>query len=339
MRCPDGCTVGRLLVLAAVAGSPGPLAEVLALRDVDGPSAPGTGEVVVRMVASTVNPSDEVTVSGAYGSRTSFPMVPGFEGVGVIDAAGPGVPAAAVGRRVLPLGSAGAWQQYKRLDYSWCVPVPDDLSDEVACFAYINPLTAVTMVERFCRPGVRNVVVTAATSAIGRHLAELLTDRGVAPVGVVRGTPGRTVAEPSRWRAVIRTNEPGWREQLRSVIGPHGVDVAFDCVGGGVGEEVFTLTAGGGVFVHYGLLSGTPLSAECLTGRRDVHVELFRLRDIVQKDGGQHLSGLFAPVFESLRRGRLRTAVGQRIGLSELAGHLKDPAAGSAGKILIDPQR
>ncbi|MFE7234761.1 alcohol dehydrogenase catalytic domain-containing protein [Streptomyces sp. NPDC001231] len=86
-------------------------------------------------------------------------MVPGFEGVGVIDAAGPGVPAAAVGRRVLPLGSAGAWQQYKRLDCSGCVPVPDDLPDEVACFAYIY--------------------------------------RGVAPVGVVRGTPGRTVAEPS----------------------------------------------------------------------------------------------------------------------------------------------
>lgn len=84
-------------MLAAVADSPGPLAEVLSLRDADGPATPGTGEVVVRMLASTVNPSDEVTVSGAYGSRTSFPMVPGFEGVGVIDAAGPGVPAAAVG--------------------------------------------------------------------------------------------------------------------------------------------------------------------------------------------------------------------------------------------------
>ncbi|WP_234021248.1 alcohol dehydrogenase catalytic domain-containing protein [Streptomyces sp. Tu 6176] len=44
------------------------------------------------MVASTVNPSDAVTVSGAYGSRTTFPLVPAFEGVGVIEAAGPGVP-------------------------------------------------------------------------------------------------------------------------------------------------------------------------------------------------------------------------------------------------------
>lgn len=324
-------------MLAAVAGSSGRLADVLAVRDVEGPEAPGEGEVVVRMLASTVNPSDEVTVSGAYGSRTSFPLVPGFEGVGVIDTVGPGVPAGAVGQRVLPLGSAGNWQQYKRLSYSWCVPVPDDIPDEVACFAYINPLTATLMVERFCLPGVRSVVVTAATSAIGGHLAELLTDRGVTPVGVVRGTPGRDVTDPSRWRAVIRTNETRWHDRLRTAVGPQGIDVTFDCVGGSVGAGVSTLTAGG-VFVHYGLLSGTPLPAECF-GTGGARLELFRLRDTVQRDGGHHLSKLFAPVFDSLRRGRLRTVVGARVGLSELIGHLSGPEAGRGGKILIEPQK
>jgi len=325
-------------MLAAVVDSPGRLADVLAVREVAEPTAPGAGEVVVRMIASTVNPSDAVTVSGAYGTRTSFPLVPGFEGVGVIDAVGPGVPAGALGRRVLPLGSAGAWQRYKRLDHSWCVPVPDDIPDDVACFAYINPLTAMTMVERLCPPGARTVVVTAATSAIGGHLAELLTERGIAPVGLVRGTPGRTVADPSRWAAVIRTNEPGWRERLRAATGPHGIDVAFDCVGGEVGGDVCALTADDGVFVHYGLLSGTPLPARCFTGGRGARVELFRLRDTVHEDGGRHLPELFAPVFAGLRRGHLRTAVGSRTGLSTLAAHLKSPAAGH-GKILIDCQR
>ncbi|WP_256639780.1 zinc-dependent alcohol dehydrogenase family protein [Streptomyces murinus] len=327
-------------MLAAVVDSPGRLADVLAVREVAGPPAPGAGEVVVRMVASTVHPSDEVTVSGAYGTRTSFPLVPGFDGVGVIEAVGPGVPAAALGRRVLPLGSAGAWQQYKRLDHSWCVPVPDDLPDDVACFAYINPLTAVTMVERFCRPGVRAVVVTAATSVIGGHLAELLTARGVAPIGVVRGTPGRTVAEPSRWRALIRTDEPGWRERLRALTGPRGIDVAYDCVGGEVGADMCALTSGDGVFVHYGLLSGRPLPARCFTEPGGPRVELFRLRDTVHGDGRLHLPELFAPVFEQLRRGLLRTAVSRRVGLSALAEHLQAPAAGhGSGKILIEPQR
>ncbi|MYR64053.1 alcohol dehydrogenase catalytic domain-containing protein [Streptomyces sp. SID625] len=321
-------------MLAAVADAPGRLAEAVAVREVGGPPAPGAGEVVVRMVASTVNPSDAVTVSGAYGSRTTFPLVPGFEGVGVIEAAGPGVPPGAIGLRVLPLGSAGAWQQYKRLAYPWCVPVPDDLPDEVACFAYVNPLTAVTMVERFCGPDVRHVVVTAATSAIGGQLAELLAGRGIAPVGVVRGTPGRTVAEPSRWRAVIASDGPGWRERMRAETGPGGADVVLDCVGGDVGGAVHALTARAGVFVHYGLLSGTPLPAECFTGE-GARVELFRLRDVVQRTGGRHLPALFAPVFEHLRHGRLGTAVARRVGLSALAAHLGSPAAAQPGKTLI----
>ncbi|MBQ0826621.1 zinc-dependent alcohol dehydrogenase family protein [Streptomyces tagetis] len=342
-------------MLAAVADSPGRLAEVLAVREVDGPGAPGAGEVVVRMLASTVNPSDAVTVSGAYGSRTSFPFIPGFEGVGVIDSVGPGVPADAVGRRVLPLGSAGNWQRYKRLGYSWCVPVPDDLPDEVACFAYINPLTATLMVERFCPPGARNVVVTAATSAIGGHLAELLTDRGVTPVGVVRGTPGRAVADPARWRKVVRTDDGGWRDRLRAAVGPRGAEVALDCVGGETGGAVYTQTAADGTFVHYGLLSGTPLPVERPSGRGGARVEFFRLRDTVhgdggrdgeqdgeqdgERDGGQGLSALFAPVFANLRRGRLRTAVGVRVGLTGLADHLRNPAPGPPGKILVDVRR
>jgi len=68
---------------AVVAERPGPLTDVLRLHTappVDDPL--GEGEVLVRMLASTVNPSDAVTVSGAYGSRTVFPFVPGFEGVG-----------------------------------------------------------------------------------------------------------------------------------------------------------------------------------------------------------------------------------------------------------------
>ncbi|MFJ6662766.1 alcohol dehydrogenase catalytic domain-containing protein [Streptomyces sp. NPDC091383] len=77
---------------AAVVDSPGRLADVPAVREVDGPEPPGAGEVVVRMPASTVHLSDEVAVSGAYGTRASFPPVPGFAGVGVIEAAGRACP-------------------------------------------------------------------------------------------------------------------------------------------------------------------------------------------------------------------------------------------------------
>ena len=118
-------------MLAAIAEIPGPI-DTVVIRDVPEPEELRAWEVVVRMLVSTFNPSDAVTVSGAYASRTTFPLVPGFEGVGIIDRIGPGVPTSALGQRVLPIGSPCAWQEYKRIDHSWCIPVPDDIPTDVA---------------------------------------------------------------------------------------------------------------------------------------------------------------------------------------------------------------
>src|SRR5437763_205533 len=65
-------------------------ADVLQVREVPAPE-PGRGQVRVRMIASPINPSDLMTVRGQYGKRPALPYTPGYEGVGVIDAAGPGL--------------------------------------------------------------------------------------------------------------------------------------------------------------------------------------------------------------------------------------------------------
>lgn len=318
---------------AAVAGSAGRLAEVLAVHDVDEPAALREQEVAVRMIASTVNPSDEVTVSGAYGSRTRFPLVPGFEGVGVVERAGVGVSRDLIGRRVLPIGSAGDWQQLKRTESDWCVPVPDDIGDEAATFAYINPLTAVLMIERFGIGNPRNVVVTAARSTIGGHLAELLNLRGVDPIGLVRDT-SRPVVDRSRWRTVIATDSPEWTANLAEAADGRGADVIFDCVGGDLGPDLVAGLAPGGRLVHYGLLSGRPLPAECFAGLRGTRVDMFRLRDIVHGYPRADLGELFTPVFDHLQAGRLTTRVGARVGLSRLPDALATPEM--TGKLFID---
>ena len=65
-------------------------ADVLNVRDVPLPE-PGPGQVRVRMLASPINPSDLLMVRGEYGRRPALPATPGFEGVGVVEAAGPGL--------------------------------------------------------------------------------------------------------------------------------------------------------------------------------------------------------------------------------------------------------
>src|SRR5271168_563086 len=89
--------------------------EVLQVRDVPLPEPP-RHHVRVRMIASPINPSDLLVVRGQYGRLPALPATPGFEGVGIIDAAGPGllrlVRGLKPGRRVAVLNSAGGnWQQ------------------------------------------------------------------------------------------------------------------------------------------------------------------------------------------------------------------------------------
>src|SRR6516164_5133943 len=86
-------------------------ADVLEVKEGSVP-VPGPGQVQVRMLASPINPSDLLYVRGQYGSRPKLPATPGFEGVGIVEAAGAGLLGRLrLGKRVAVLGSeAGTWR-------------------------------------------------------------------------------------------------------------------------------------------------------------------------------------------------------------------------------------
>src|SRR3954452_17297195 len=88
-------------------------ADVLSVREVPVPE-PGPGQVRVRMIASPVNPSDLLVVRGRYGVLPTLPATPGFEGVGVVEKAGPGLLGWLVmGKRVTVINSDGGnWAEY-----------------------------------------------------------------------------------------------------------------------------------------------------------------------------------------------------------------------------------
>src|SRR5260370_29738506 len=85
----------------------GPPEELLQVRDVAEPGEPGPGQVRVRMLASPINPSDLHYIRGDYGKRPILPATPGFEGVGIVEAAGSGLLARRVpGKRVAGLNTS-----------------------------------------------------------------------------------------------------------------------------------------------------------------------------------------------------------------------------------------
>lgn len=234
-------------------GEPG---EVLEVREMERP-IPGPGEIIVRMNARPINPSDLIPVRGAYRHRTRLPGVPGFEGVGVVASVGQGV-ALAVGRRVLPLRGTGTWQEYVRSPASHAIPVPDSIPDELACQLYINPLTAWLILTKALSLDTGDVLVANAGGSAFAHVMVQFAHRlGIRTI-LVTGSSAR-LADVGAY-AVVDASAGDLRSEVMALTCGKGAVAALDAVGGQAGAELAHCVASGGSFISYGLLSGEPLA-------------------------------------------------------------------------------
>jgi NADPH:quinone reductase-like Zn-dependent oxidoreductase len=313
-------------------------ADVAGVERYDGGSA-GPGQVLVRMRLCSVNPSDVLPISGAYPSRTLLPFVPGFEGVGVVEATGPDVDELVVGQRVLPIGSDGAWQDVKIAEARWCFPVPADLSDAEAARSYVNPLTAGIILDRHLPDRAdAHVAVNAAGSAIGLTLLRLLNRCGMRPIALVRSRASRARLAAVDTAATLCITEGDHEAEVRALTGGRGLDLAFDAVGGDQSVSLARALRPGGTLVRYGLLSGQEPSPPVATIRPDVQVALFWLRRWVHSAGRAELAAALERAFALVRDDTAAAPVAGTYPLVAVRDALRHhDASGRRGKILLRP--
>lgn len=231
--------------------------------------AVGPGMVRVAMSFAPVNPSDLIPITGAYAHRIRLPMVAGYEGVGRVLHA-PDACAGLLGQRVLPLRGAGTWQSFVDVTPDLVVPVPDHLDDLVAARAYINPLTAQIMLDRWPVRGKR-VLLTGAGSMCAELLGVWAYQRGAAAVQGVY----RSVSRAERLQA--RGIDPVALADLPAVTrSARRADLTFDALGGPAGSAILEAMPEGSDFIGYGLLSGQALR---LSGQPRATYHRFHLRD------------------------------------------------------------
>ncbi len=311
--------------------------EAMQLEDCPTPSL-APGQVRVRMQLAAINPSDLITISGAYRSRTSLPFVAGFEGFGVIEAVAGDVSGLNVGTRVLPLGSAGAWQSRKVTEAKWCFAVDPNLSDEDAATSYINPMTAWLMLtEAADISASTRVVISAAASTIGRMLIRLLNARGVEPVAIVRSkASAASLGGSAIERLIVTDNGNDLSSQLRAAWNGAAPDLALDAVGGTTGEVMIDALAPGGHCLHYGLLSGQPLGRERPL-RQDIRFELLALRDWVHRRTRPEIADALAKTARLVTDGTLASPIANIYPLTDYRTAFSENAqADRNGKILLN---
>ncbi len=323
---------------AAVFDRPGPAHEVLQVRDVPRPT-PGSGEILVRMIASPVNPSDIAFISGKYGLQPTYPATPGFEGVGVVEATGGGLLGRYLrGKRVVVLNSrTGNWAEYAVAPARQCFPVPSDIPDDQAATFFVNPATAVAITRHVIRlPVGAWLLQTAAGSALGRMVIRLGYHHGFRTINVVRRI--EQVGELKQLGAdEVLTEAEFTEERVKVITKGAGVPFAMDPVGGATGTRAIQCLATGGRAILFGMLSGEPVSVEprfLITGSK--RVEGFWLTDWAKGRSIVQKLRFIRELRQHYRAGATTSEIGARFPLDRVAEAVQTAEApGKSGKVLL----
>ena len=148
---------------------------------------PAAGQALVATVASPINPSDVLTLTGHYGALPPLPAVGGTEGVGRIAAVGEGVTGLSVGGLVLPPPGSGTWVTHVLTDARSLVPLPEGADPLQLAMLTVNPPTASLMLGDFVPLSAGDwVIQNVANSGVGGYLIQLAKRRGLRTVNLVR---------------------------------------------------------------------------------------------------------------------------------------------------------
>lgn len=313
--------------------------EVLQVREVPEPQ-PGRGEVLVRMVASPINPSDLMTVRGEYGRKPQLPATPGYEGVGVVEKAGRGLLGYLVrGQRVAVLNAAGGnWAERVVIPARNAVRVSRDLTDEQVATFFVNPATAYIMTRSVLRvPRDAWLLQTAAGSALGRMVIRLGRRYGFKTINVVRRREQGEELLREGGNAVVCSADTSVADEVLKLTSGQGVRYALDAVGGATCAEVIRSLGAGGRLLIYGTLASEPTCLDqrlLIVGQK--RVEGFWLSEWVRAHGPLALLRLFSKVGRLIHDGVLATQVGTTFPLDEVGAAVKMAATmGRHGKVLL----
>nr|WP_282446411.1 zinc-dependent alcohol dehydrogenase family protein [Paenibacillus silvae] len=298
---------------------------------------PAPGELLVRMSARPINPSDLIPVRGAYPHRTMLPAVPGFEGVGIVEAVGPGVSNQMLGRRVLPLRGENTWQEIVKTSERFAVVVPEDIDDYSASQIYINPVTAwLICTDVLNLTHGHTLIVNAGGSALGRIFAQLSQICGFQLIAITRNDCHTVDLLHLGAVSVVNTTKELLPERIAALTGGRGADAAVDCIGGTDGEQLVNCLKPSGTVISVGLLSGiTPLWHEVTKGTQ-VNVRLFWLKHWVERCSQERWEQVFHELMELVRSGRLVMAnIRAAFELENVRQAIAATESGVEGKVLL----
>lgn len=216
-----------LIRIDATPISPSDLALLLALGDGSGAESTGTADAPITTIPLSRG------VMAAVAGRVGEPMTVGNEGCGVVVAAGSDPAAQALLGRRVSFAGGDAFADYRALPAQVCLPLPDDSAPASGAASFVNPMTALLMLETMREEGHTALVHTAAASSLGQMLVRLCQADSVPLVNVVRREEQAALLRDLGAEHVVISGTDSFAADLQEAVAATGATLAFDAIGGG----------------------------------------------------------------------------------------------------------
>ncbi|WP_425638449.1 zinc-dependent alcohol dehydrogenase family protein [Algoriphagus yeomjeoni] len=311
--------------------------DVLQVKESPAPE-PKPHEVQIEVKARNINPSDLMFIQGRYGIQPNLPSSAGFEAAGIVsksDAEGR-VP---IGTRVMFTAqgtSMGTWREYITLPAKQVIPMPDEMPFEVGCQAFVNPVTAVAMVNQSALKEGEWLLLTAGASAFGKFAIQVAKSKGIRVACTVRHDEQKKYLTDLGADLVVNTEKEDLRKVITEVT-EVGVTAVFDAVGGELGAKALTCIKQLGTMYVFGVLSLENMSLN--TGMmifKEVKIEGFWLSSLLQRISSEERAKLYKETQAFLMKDDSKAEVAEKFPLSEIKAAIAAyNKPGRNGKILL----
>ncbi|WP_448565426.1 zinc-binding dehydrogenase [Thalassotalea ganghwensis] len=305
------------------------------------------GQVLVKVLASPVNPSDLVYLLGKYGLTAQEGKFCGFEGVGVVINANAGLYGKwLTGKRVALSADPeqdGLWAQYAITRANYCLPVNKDIPDDQAATLIVNPCTSVCLVERAIALGTKALLVNAAASQVGKGVIRYARLKGIKTIATVRSEQNVSIVESLGADHVLCTAHQGYDEKLKALCHQLKVKVLLDAVAAEETPRSLRAMPKGSTAIIYGRLTEThdPLGGLFSVADvifRDIRIEGFWLATYIGKANPLHVLSLSRKVQRLFLSGVFKTDIYAKVDFEQFGQALDYYAEHkSEGKVILLP--
>lgn len=314
----------------------------LKVEDVEMISPVKDNDVIVKVHAAPVNPSDIAFIQGGYNIVKTLPAIPGFEASGVVVDAGKDA-TYLIGKKVscfVQSDMSGTWSEYLVAEIEDVIVLKEKMDmDQAACLA-VNPITAMGMFEIVKLREAKAIMQNAAGGQVAGFIRAMAAEVGVDVIDIVRKSDSIKKLENQGAKNVLSTDDADFDDKLKIICDELKPTVAFDAVGGELSGMMFNALDNDSELVVYGGLSNKPIANinvmdvifnnKIISGFNLVDWK----NDIDKEDFGEVVN----IVQDKIIKGIYSTEISSEVALDDIVVGLRSYISDmSAGKMLIKP--